>query len=240
MIQDRLNDTFKKINNGGLEKSNENLFYKLRNENIQQIKSTELKGIQAAETKYQHYDNIFGEMTTTLDTFREKIIGKIHAGRNTVDTQTINNDMVSLKDTFQSLVDTKINGEKMFDHASELLIGDNMRVPRTFDDSHIEINNQKIVDLLQNFINDPDPDLDDFDKISNFINMRHTEMGARWDGIQRTKSLYENIQMTENEFMSKRYKLEEAIHELNDLSLSYEALNKTIAKISGLSLVNYV
>ena len=122
----------------------------------------------------------------------------------------------------------------------ELLIGDGLRVPRTFDESYIQIKGENIVTLLDNFINSNNPNLDDFDKISDFINIRHTEIGARWNGVKSMKGIYENIKFTENEFMDKRYKLEEAIHELNDLSLSYEALNKVIAKVSSLSLVHYV
>lgn len=72
------------------------------------------------------------------------------------------------------------------------------------------------------------------------IEQRHVEVGARWKAVKSSKSIYENQKLSEDEFMKKRYNLEKAVMDLNNLSLNYEALMKTIAKISALSLVNYV
>lgn len=239
-IQTQMDKTLNTIHRDGLEKTTENLFYKLRNENIQHLKDTELKGIQAAETKYQNYDTIFNSMRESLDNFRVKLIDKINASHNNESTTAINQDLEGMKEFFKNLTDTKINGEKMFDHYSELLIGDGLRVPRTFDSEYIKVNGQDVTDIMDTLINSDTPDLDTFDTVINTITTRHTEIGARWNGIKSMKGMYENIKLSEDEFMSKRYKLEEAIAEFNNLSISYEALNKMIAKVSSLSLVHYV
>lgn len=239
-VSEQINKVNKTILKNGLEDTTENLFCKLRNEDIQQIKDIELKGISAAEVKYQHYDNIFKDMQNVLGTFRDQITRKLSDTNSNNGIQSINTEMTGLKESFQRLVDTKIDNEKMFDHNSELLIGDGMRVPRTFDKNYIQVEGKDITDMLQSFIDSSNPSLDEFDKIVNTINLKQTEIGARWSGLKSTKSIYENIKLTEDEFMNKRYKLIESYQKLNELNITYEALLKTIAKMSSLSLVNYV
>lgn len=239
-VTNQINDMHKVIARDGLEDTTENLFYKLRNDDIQHIKKIELKGIAAAEVKYQHYDNIFKDMGTTLGVFRSKITHKLSDINNDNGMNAINIEMNGLKENFKRLVDIKIDNEKIFDHNSELLIGDGIRVPRTFDKKYIQVEGKEITDMLQSFIDSDNPSLEEFDKIVDTISVKQAEVGARWSGLKSTKSIYENIQFTENEFMSKRYKLIESYQQLNELSVTYEALLKTVAKMSSLSLVDYV
>ncbi|RLC44146.1 MAG: hypothetical protein DRH57_09425, partial [Candidatus Cloacimonadota bacterium] len=146
----------------------------------------------------------------------------------------------SIADTIGTLINTKIGDTKLFDINTEMVIGDNMRVPRTFDRDFIQLKGVELTDVLQSITDSAMPDLDGFQEVFNLVEVRHTEIGARWNGLKSTKAIYENVKLTENEFMSKRYDLEGAIQNLNDLSLTYEALMKTVAKISALSLVHYI
>jgi len=239
-LQSKIENTIKKINNSGIENTTENLFHKFKNDNFQAIKEIELKGIESAEMKYQKYDNIFNSMNTKLNNFRELLLEKNTDTINKNGIEIINIELSVLKETFENLTNSEDKNEKLFEHTSELLIGDNIKVPRTFGLDYIKIGGIEITELLENFINDDNPNLDKFDKIIDFISIKRSEVGARWNGVKSMKSIYENQQFTENEFMSKKYKLEESIMELNDLTVNYEALMKTIAKISTLSLVNYM
>lgn len=171
-VTNQINDVNKVISRDGLDDTTENLFYKLRNDDIQHIKKIELKGISAAELKYQHYDSIFKEMNSTLDLFRTEIIKKLHDGNNQNSVKSINIEMSGIKESFQRLVDTKIDNEKMFDHNSQLLIGDGIRVPRTFDKKYIQVEGNDITDMLQSFIDIDKPDLNELDKIKDTIQLR--------------------------------------------------------------------
>lgn len=237
-LQININKTSKEITRGGYKDTTENLFHKLKNQNFQAIKNMELKGIQNAETKYQHIDTVFNDMTTELDKFKTLMINKINGSINNNGSIALDDSMNAVIDTMSHFLDTEVNGTKLFYKKTELLIGDNLRVPRTFDRSYVQLNNQEITAVMQDLVQNPD--LDKFEEVFNLVNQRHAEVGARWNGVKSMKSIYENEQLTENNFMSKRYKLEESVQELNNLSMSYEALTKTIAKISALSLVNYV
>lgn len=239
-ISSRINETVKTINRNGLENTTENLFHKLKNNDIQHLKNTELKGINAAERQYQHYNDVFKSMKTAITSFKEKISSKLNATHDPVSTQALNKELSGLLSTIKQLSDVKVDGDKLFGHYTELFIGDGLRTPRTFDRSYIEINGTKIEDKLQALIDNPSPDLNVVDEVSDFLNIKHSEIGARWSGVESTKAIYENTMLVENDFMSKRNQLVENYQKLNDLTLSYEALSKVIAKVSALSLVNYV
>ncbi len=239
-IHNQINEATKTINRGGYENTTENLFHKLRNDNIQATKDIELKGIASAEEKYTHYDNILGEITTQLDSFKDLMINRINGGLSPEGITALKQEMESINGTIGTLINTKIGDTKLFDINTEMVIGDNMRVPRTFDRDFIQLNGVELTDVLQSITDSAVPDLDDFQDVFNLVEVRHTEIGARWNGLKSTKAIYENTKLSENEFMAKRYDLEGAIQNLNDLSLTYEALMKTVAKISALSLVHYV
>ncbi len=239
-ISDKINKTIKTVNREGLEDNTENLFYSLRNSNIQHLKSTEIKGIESAQNMYNHYDSIFIEFKDILGKYKETLIKKLNNIHDPESVAAIDKELIALKESFSVLENTKIQGEYLFKTKTEAVIGENLRAIRTFGSDFININGVKISDMLDSFISSSSPDLDLFDKIFDDVNLKHTEVGARSMILKSTKNLYENLSLNEETFMRKRYKLEESYAELNKLTLNYEALSKIYAKVSSLSLVNYV
>jgi len=239
-LKNKITNQSKIITNGGYENTTENLFYKLRNNNIQATKDLEIKGIDAVTEKYTHYDSIFSEITSQLDDFKDLIINRINGGLSQEGTIALKQEMESITSTIGTLLNSEISGTKLFDKSTEMVIGDGMRAPRTFDRDFVKVDGQEITDVLQSITDSNTPNLDTFASVFNLVETRHTEIGARWNAMKSTKAIYENTKLNENEFMAKRYDLEGAVQKLNDMSLSYEALMKTVAKISSLSLVNYV
>jgi flagellin-like hook-associated protein FlgL len=242
-LNNKITETSKTIDRGGLKNTTENLFHKLRNDEFQAVKNMEIKGLDAVIEKYKHYGNIFDEMALQIEEISKKVIDSIDGGLNEEGKDAIQAELSSIQEYMETLTNTEVSGTKLFDIETEMVIGDGMRATRTFDRDFIKIDGQEITDYIQTIIDSIDTDTQDLDaveKLHNFIQERNTIIGAKESGYNSTKAIYENHQLSENEFMSKRYKLEESIQELNDLSLSYEALMKTIAKISSLSLVNYM
>jgi len=245
-LKDRINETSKTINRGGLEKTTENLFHKMRNDTFQATKDIELSGLNAVLEKYKHYGDIFDELALQIEEMTAKVIDSLDDGLNDESRKAIVEEMKEKNKFINDLTNTKIGDTKLFDIKTEMIIGDGLRATRTFDRDFIKIDGKEISEYLNEVIEKVEDgtidttDLDSMEKLHNFIQERNTIIGARTAGYERLTKVYESQQFSENEFMAKRYKMEEAIQELNDLSLNYEALSKTIAKISSLSLVNYV
>lgn len=242
-LNNKITETSKTIIRNGLENTTENLFHKLRNDEFQAVKNIEIKGLDAVIEKYKHYGNIFDEMTLQIDEIYKKVIDSINGGLSEEGKDAIKSELTTIKEFIESLTNTEVSGTKLFDIETEMVIGNNMRAIRTFDREFIKLDGEELGDYIQKIIVSIDTDtqnLNDVEKLHDFIQERNTTVGSKEAAYQSTKSIYENQQFSENEFMSKRYKLEESIQRLNDLSLSYEALMKTIAKISSLSLVNYI
>lgn len=241
MLQARVKEAVKKVSNGGFENTTENIFHKMKNERLQAQKNTEIKGINYLQEKYAEFDNVMTQMSSTLKTIREKLIERNDQSKSIVGTEAINNDLKELSIEFSKLMETKSNtGEKLFGGYSEIVIGTNMTMLRTMPPEFLELIDTPIDQLVQGMIDEEKPNLDDFDKIMDVVNIRHAEIGAKGNILDSMQRFYENQQITSEEFMSKRYKIEEAIAELNDLTLNYEALSKINARVSMLSLVNYV
>ena len=248
-LSDRITETSKTINRGGLKNTTENLFHKLKNSEFQTVKNMEIKGLDTIIEKYQHYGNIFDEMTTQIEEMSKKVIDSIDGGLSQGGIDAIKEEMTSIKDFIGRLTETEVSGTKLFDIQTKMVIGDGMRGIRTFDRSFIQPNGKELTDVIQSIIDRVDGTdgettgenlVKEVKNLHDFIISKNTEIGAREAGNQGTKRIYENEQLSENEFMGKRYDLQGSINNLNNLSLSYEALMKTVAKISSLSLVNYM
>lgn len=239
-ISQKIYNVRQKIERNGLEDSTDNLFHKFKNDNIQAIKSIELQGIQAVEEKYQYYDSVFIKMKDLINDFKDRNIQKLSDAKSSNGVNAINKDMESIKESMQGLLDTKIGDLKLFDKKTFMVIGDNIKAVRSFDKSWITKDGKELTDIMKEIINNPSPNLEDIDSIMDFLNEKHTDIGSRWQGVKSTKAVYENISKNSDNFFKKRKKIEEAFMELENLTLNYQAMSKVIAKISSLSLVNYV
>lgn len=239
-ISQKIYNVRQKIERNGLEDSTDNLFHKFKNDNIQAIKSIELQGIQAVEEKYQYYDSVFIKMKDLINDFKDRNIQKLSDAKSSNGVNAINKDMESIKESMQGLLDTRIGDLKLFDKKTFMVIGDNIKAVRSFDRNWIMKDGKELTDIMKEIINNPSPNLEDIDSIMDFLNEKHTDIGSRWQGVKSTKAVYENISKNSDNFFKKREKLEEAFMELENLTLNYQAMSKVIAKISSLSLVNYV
>jgi len=242
-LKSDLEKTTKTIERGGLENTTENLFHKLRNDEFQAVKNMEIKGLDAIIEKYQQYGSLFDTMALQIEEISKKVIDSIDGGLNEEGKYAIQAELSSIQEFIGTLTDTEVSGTKLFDIETEMVIGNGMRGIRTFDRDFIKIDGQEITEYIQTIIDSIDTDTQDLDaveKLHNFIQEKNTTIGAKEGAYKSMKGIYENQQFSQNEFMSKRYNLEESVMKLNDLSLSYEALMKTVAKISSLSLVNYM
>lgn len=121
-----------------------------------------------------------------------------------------------------------------------MLVGNGMRVIRSFDGGFIEYKGKSIVDNLKDLVREEKPDLNEVKNIIDFIQEKQSIVGIRQSSMEGVRRYNESIRGDSIKNFQKESKLEEVIMEMEDLSLNYEALSKAIAKISSLSLVNYI
>lgn len=241
MLRTNINESVKKINNGGMEQTTDNLFHKFNNARILNAKNSEIKAINNAQHKYAEFDNVFSNMTDILHKIKDELMMKKDIYTNESGINAINEQLEYLSTFFKQLLDsTSTGGEKMFGNASNLIVGDGLQVPKTLSAEFMKYNGVPVDEAIDSIINNENPNIDELENIMDLVQTRHSQIGSRAETLDSMKRFYENVSLTEQEYISKRYKLEEAISEFQNLTLNYEALNKITAKVASLSLVNYV
>ena len=167
-------------------------------------------------------------------------LAKINDTHSPEGIKSINQELLGISNTIKSFLDMKVGDFKLFNTTTYMHIGNGLKAIRSFDKSFVEYNGRSINDVLDDITNNPNPNLNDIENIINFIEEKNSIVGIREQGMQSTKKFNEFIQRESKNNFQKTSKLEEAIMEMENLSLNYEDMSKAVAKISSLSLVNYI
>lgn len=239
-ISYKMNQALEKINRGGFDKDTNTLFNKLKTDNVQHETNINIKGIDAVLEKYQIYQTTFTSVSDLLEQYKNKTIQKINDTNSPEGKTAINAELNGISESINYFLNQKVGDFELFKTTTYMHIGNNMKAVRSFDESFIEYNGKPITDTLNDITNNPNPNLDDIEAVINFIQEKQTIIGVREKGLEATKRYNEHIQRESKNNFEKTSKLEEAIMEMENLSLNYEAMSKAVAKISSLSLVNYI
>lgn len=233
------NYLLEKINNNGFEKSAFNQSEVMKNNNFQSIKENEISAIDKINSFGDHYDSLLSSIETYIDKFKVKTLEKQNVA-NENNQEPFNIELKSIVASIESVLDTKIGKEKLFNISTSLVIGDGIESPKTYSKEWMYYENEPIKNTLEKFINGTEKNVDILDNILEMVGERHTEIGARQAVLKNTKSFYQNLQKNENEYVGRLYKLEETLIDFNQETLKYETLSKMVQRISSLSLVNYI
>jgi len=229
----------KKINNNGFEPTAMNKNEVMKNDNFQGTKEREISAINNATSWGNHYDNTLSAITQHLESFKTKFLEK-QTATNETNTTAIDMELQSINDSIGKLLNTKIGKEKLFDVSTELVIGDNIKTPRTYSKEWILFNNDDITKTLQGFIDNTETNSDIIDDVHKFVSEKSTSVGTRQQVLENTKNFYKNLELNANEYVDRLYQLEETLMDFNQETIKYEALSKMVQRVSSLSLVNYI
>ena len=239
-IKKEINTQTKILNNNGIENTTENLFNKLKHDNIKQEIKISNKGIEAVLNKYQTYQTTLDSIQELMEKYKNKTIQKQNDTLNTESRKHINLELTEITKQIEFYLNKEVGDLKLFDKETFMLIGDNIKIRRTFDRDFIKIDNKEVSDILKSLTSEEYTDINKIEEIQDFFQEKQTIIGSMQKAMESTKKLNDNIDLNNNINYMKLSKVEEVIGELNNLSLTYEAMSKAIAKISALSLVNYI
>lgn len=236
IIKKEIQKTIETINNDGLEQNVDNLKVELLNNDFQRMKNGEIENIDEVINSYNYYDTTYSNMKNLLTDFKSLMIRKEN---ETSDKESINIELNSIIDSFDSLFNTSINGEKLFnDEEKHSGIGKDLIVTRIFDKDTLNYKNEKITDFLKKQIDSPN--LEEVDNVFDLVNLRQVEVGSKQNYLNNIKDVYiKQKNISQNNFEDRK-DLTKAIIDLNSLKITYEAFAKTLMTLNEMSLVKYI
>lgn len=236
IIKKEIQKTIETIRNDGLEQNVDNLKVELLNNDFQRMKNGEIENIDEVINSYNYYDTTYSNMKNLLTDFKSLMIRKEN---ETSDKESINIELNSIIDSFDSLFNTSINGEKLFnDEERHSGIGKDLIVTRIFDKDSLNYKNEKITDFLKKQIDSPN--LEEMDNVFDLVNLRQVEVGSKQNYLNNIKDVYiKQKNISQNNFEDRK-DLTKAIIDLNSLKITYEAFAKTLMTLNEMSLVKYI
>jgi flagellin-like hook-associated protein FlgL len=209
-----------------------------RDDNVSMLTS-QMKSLESIKHNMNLYDINQQSMKESLDKFRELMIKKENGSLTPEGIEAINSEMSVIVEYIESLENENLNeDEKLFENKTELVIGDNHRMTRSYPDDAINVNFKKISENLKDIIDNND--FDTMKHLQNKIDMNLVTVGMNTT-IANNQIAYKDLQKSyEDKYMSSLGSLEDKIMEFNEAIKNYEASMLMINKVKDLSLVNYL
>jgi len=225
------------VNYNGIDGVRNTLIKLHRDSNVSMLNS-QIKSLQSADFNMNKYDINLQEMKTKVNKIHVLLINRENDTVSTSGKKIITNYIKSIINEIKKLETSKLNSnEDLFSTYSEIITGNNQRMPRSFDKSLITINksiSSELTDILNNnstiTIND----------VENKLNESLAIIGNNSINIKSKINLKQLYLATEEQHYSSIQDPEKTIIDINSAINTYKASLLMISKVQNLSLTNYL
>jgi len=247
--KERIFDLQKQIQNNGIEYNGingvTNTLKKLQRDDTTSMLSSQIKSLESIKNNMNLYDVNTQSMKSSVQHFNELMIKRENASLNNENISAISEEMKSISNFIKSLENDNLNNtEKLYNKKSELVVGDNIKMTRSYSSDFIKVDNELISDLLYKIAESPTTNsADNFKIINNINNKINTNLVKIGSNSNNADNLIKNknlLKSYEDKFFSSLGSVEEKISEYNEAIKTYEASMLMINKVKDLSLVNYL
>lgn len=232
---ERINTIQKILSDGGIDYTDiGNFVTKLEKDTTVSFLDSSIRSIDIAINNYNTYDNVLQSMDRSLGRFRELVLMK--ESDATPNKAPIEAEMKSIIMSIKSLEVEKLNkDESLFVGDSDVPVGNNSYIPRTFGTDLIRVNGEKISDVLTNT-----SDLSSIDTVLERVNLSLTIVGMNTNTANQLKGTKELQKVYEEKRLADNSDYEGNLVKLNSQMKAYEAHMLMVSKMQKLSLVNYM
>jgi len=233
----------KDIQNDGIEYKGfngvRNTLAKLNRDDNVSMLSSQITSLKSIKNNMNIYDANQQSMKTSLDTFRELMVKKENDSLTPEGKLAIEEEMKVIVTFIESLENGELNDEeKLYSNGSELVVGNNQRMSRSYPDDFLNVNFKKISENLTDIIDNND--FGTMKHLQNKVDMNLVQIGMNTQISENKIQYKELLKAYEDKFMSSLGSVEQKITEMNSAIQTYEATMLMINKVKDLSLVNYL
>jgi len=210
-----------------------------RDDNVSML-SSQIKSLQSIKNNMNIYDTNQQSMKSSLNDFRELMIKKENGSLTPEGIEAIETEMRTIITFIESLEEAELNDEeKLYSNTgTELVVGNNNRMSRSYPDDFLNVNFKKISENLTDIINSND--FDTMKDLNDKVDMNLVQIGMNTKISENQIQLKGLLKVYEDKYMSSLGSVEQKITEMNNAIQTYEATMLMINKVKDLSLVNYL